>query len=532
MQTRFTTESPRPVGSLRLLLESAFQIPEDLDAFCIDHFPSTAKQFSTGMTKTQKINVLLLRHDPHEILSVLIQSMPELPTEIPFVIHEANREWMLGADPCEELGSELLYLKRDNGKNLSRNDFRRSIILGGTLGFSLQVAKSLTDTVIEILRSLWKKLSSPHVNSLKSSLSKPSLSIAAFATGMAVGILTNHDPTGPSLAEVTWHQQNLNGYLESLLEQDINQFAMVYSNSQVPARSCVHYTAYSGFNNENVLAGPTIIHRQEQSAELGSINVSAHGSERENKNSVRSRIQPQLPLVQEEVTGRSSETRTDMARSLSPDNPQPIDPLDGNVVISLPDSIRHKYKCQTLVGCYQYCVSPMGTIDSVRTLQSIPEADEHILSLIKTWRFTNQSETRCDSKCITFSTESITCRNAQPKIDEEEKSQSNTKKGSRAQVQLPYLILDSICVEEIKKSWRRFSLRTDPDVGKLIFRIHLSDSGEVEKIDTIKGLSPDLNFRIRMTIRDNPACHFSPAKTTDGKAVPFVIDDFSINLER
>lgn len=60
--------SPRPTTTflmvstrqLRRLLEKALHTDSQLEAFCIDYFPKVHRQFSSGMDRTQKLNLLLL----------------------------------------------------------------------------------------------------------------------------------------------------------------------------------------------------------------------------------------------------------------------------------------------------------------------------------------------------------------------------------------------------------------------------------------------------------------------------------------
>lgn len=44
---------------LRLLLQKHLRLDSDLDAFCIDYFPTAKRRFTQGMDSTAKVNILL-----------------------------------------------------------------------------------------------------------------------------------------------------------------------------------------------------------------------------------------------------------------------------------------------------------------------------------------------------------------------------------------------------------------------------------------------------------------------------------------
>jgi hypothetical protein len=64
-------ETSANLCKLRILLETIFPLTDELDAFCIDEFPSLAKQFSSGMTRTQKVNLLFAEISAQKILYAL-----------------------------------------------------------------------------------------------------------------------------------------------------------------------------------------------------------------------------------------------------------------------------------------------------------------------------------------------------------------------------------------------------------------------------------------------------------------------------
>lgn len=64
-------------AKLRAVLNDLFKIDSQLDAFCMDYFPSAYKLFSAGMDKTAKMN-LLLQENLEEIRKCLQHEYPEI----------------------------------------------------------------------------------------------------------------------------------------------------------------------------------------------------------------------------------------------------------------------------------------------------------------------------------------------------------------------------------------------------------------------------------------------------------------------
>lgn len=54
-------------SQLRHLLEQALPNDSELDAFCIDYIPAVHRQFSAGMERMRKLNLLLLSVSPEEL---------------------------------------------------------------------------------------------------------------------------------------------------------------------------------------------------------------------------------------------------------------------------------------------------------------------------------------------------------------------------------------------------------------------------------------------------------------------------------
>lgn len=58
-------------SQLRLLLEQALPRDAQIEAFCIDYVPAIHRQFSAGMERTRKLNLLLAGIPPEELLEHL-----------------------------------------------------------------------------------------------------------------------------------------------------------------------------------------------------------------------------------------------------------------------------------------------------------------------------------------------------------------------------------------------------------------------------------------------------------------------------
>lgn len=59
-------------ASLRLLIEQVLPRDPDFDAFCIDYFPSTKRQFGSDMCRTTKVNFLLESVERRALVALLI----------------------------------------------------------------------------------------------------------------------------------------------------------------------------------------------------------------------------------------------------------------------------------------------------------------------------------------------------------------------------------------------------------------------------------------------------------------------------
>lgn len=72
---------PTPTVStsqLRRILDRTLISDSDLDAFCLDHFPTVERQFTNGMDRKAKVNLLLKQRGAEEISRALRSEFPEV----------------------------------------------------------------------------------------------------------------------------------------------------------------------------------------------------------------------------------------------------------------------------------------------------------------------------------------------------------------------------------------------------------------------------------------------------------------------
>ncbi len=58
-------------ATLRALIAKTLISDSNLDAFCLDHFRNVYDQFTVGMNRVQKVNLLLEREAPEQVLAAL-----------------------------------------------------------------------------------------------------------------------------------------------------------------------------------------------------------------------------------------------------------------------------------------------------------------------------------------------------------------------------------------------------------------------------------------------------------------------------
>lgn len=74
--------APQPTAKLsqsrklRTLLNKVLIMDSDLNAFCLDYFPAVKRQFTNGMDRTQKVDLLLERVDSADIVNALRDGYP------------------------------------------------------------------------------------------------------------------------------------------------------------------------------------------------------------------------------------------------------------------------------------------------------------------------------------------------------------------------------------------------------------------------------------------------------------------------
>lgn len=57
----------------RILIDQMLKLDSDLEAFCLDYFPNVKKEFSSGMQRTQKVNLLLETSDADDVIAKLLE---------------------------------------------------------------------------------------------------------------------------------------------------------------------------------------------------------------------------------------------------------------------------------------------------------------------------------------------------------------------------------------------------------------------------------------------------------------------------
>lgn len=80
-------------AQVRKLLEQRLRTDEDLDALCIDYFPEVHRRFSGGMSRPQKVNLLLtMVQDLGTIVASLDERHPASPPNSA-TAHRIGRRW-------------------------------------------------------------------------------------------------------------------------------------------------------------------------------------------------------------------------------------------------------------------------------------------------------------------------------------------------------------------------------------------------------------------------------------------------------
>src|SRR5262249_38147074 len=66
--SRLEQPEPLPVrAAVRQRIEAGLRTDSGLGAFLLDHFPDAFRQIARGMTRREKVNILLGREDPEDV---------------------------------------------------------------------------------------------------------------------------------------------------------------------------------------------------------------------------------------------------------------------------------------------------------------------------------------------------------------------------------------------------------------------------------------------------------------------------------
>lgn len=113
-------QSPLGTAAIRRLLFELLRTDEDLDAFCLDHFPEIHARFSGGMNRIQKTNLLLsLLDDPDHIANLL---------------RAWNASQRASAASCSQLASAKGGASAVQRRSVGRRQVLALVGLGGAAG--------------------------------------------------------------------------------------------------------------------------------------------------------------------------------------------------------------------------------------------------------------------------------------------------------------------------------------------------------------------------------------------------------------
>ena len=77
--------------NLRKLIDNSLALDSDLDAFCIDNYPDTARRFSNGLNRIDKINILLTLNDSGAVCRRLQQWQSDLANNPQFGLFDLEK---------------------------------------------------------------------------------------------------------------------------------------------------------------------------------------------------------------------------------------------------------------------------------------------------------------------------------------------------------------------------------------------------------------------------------------------------------
>src|SRR5262245_30694825 len=101
-------------SELRQLLEEKFPTASELEAFCLDHFPSVKARFSTGMDRVAMVNLLLESIQPAELWPALhpTAAKPEEPFDELDQLYFQKAERLQERKDTTDLDAQIAAIKR------------------------------------------------------------------------------------------------------------------------------------------------------------------------------------------------------------------------------------------------------------------------------------------------------------------------------------------------------------------------------------------------------------------------------------
>jgi hypothetical protein len=103
-------------SELRRIFEQTFKAEGLLDAFIIDYFIEVYEEFSAGMSRTEKINRLFVRIEPHIIEEILYAEYPEMFRQNQSTSPSENRSLSLVLSTANQLHSILDVIRSEDAE--------------------------------------------------------------------------------------------------------------------------------------------------------------------------------------------------------------------------------------------------------------------------------------------------------------------------------------------------------------------------------------------------------------------------------
>lgn len=93
-----------PSSSLRSFLLKELPVDEDFDAFCVDYYPAIFRLFSRGMSRTEKVNLLLVRvADPNDLIRRLRAFVDQRSLTQRVEILPNGQIWIAAREPSADI---------------------------------------------------------------------------------------------------------------------------------------------------------------------------------------------------------------------------------------------------------------------------------------------------------------------------------------------------------------------------------------------------------------------------------------------